>query len=216
MSDSPRLHFHPLLRRRVGVELSLLVLLTPLFLLAVPRLMALYAAAGLGLIAYVLGTRRQTERRIWRPVRRRECPPGEAVRLRLGLFTATGLGLSWGWAQWHGIAIPYGHLLLAALAYFPWALLQQTLFQFYFLGRLRVLLPGASVAALALLNGAVFALVHLPQWPLALAAGGAGAVWSLAYQRHGRLLPVAASHAMLGAGFYYLVVGRDLIGAWLT
>src|SRR5207237_309473 len=53
--------------------------------------------------------------------------------------------------------------MLGALVFFtPWAALQQMLFQFYLLGRLRVLIPASPALTLAAMNGVLFGAVHLP------------------------------------------------------
>jgi membrane protease YdiL (CAAX protease family) len=40
----------------------------------------------------------------------------------------------------------------------------------------------------------------------------AGTVWSYTYLRDRALVPIAATHAVLGATYYCVFVGRDLIG----
>ena len=54
------------------------------------------------------------------------------------------------------------NFFLTLCFYLPWALLQQTLFQFYLLGRLRALLPFATPWMLSTINGVAYGLVHLP------------------------------------------------------
>ncbi len=104
------------------------------------------------------------------------------------------------------------HFALAAPVYLLWALLQQYIFQFYLLGRLlRVVTLRLAIPLLA----SAFAAVHFPRWPVMLATVVAGSVWSLCYFRSRRLLPLAVSHALLGAALHYWVLGDDLLGAWL-
>ena len=98
--------------------------------------------------------------------------------------------------------------------YFPWALLQQTLFQFYLLGRLLVLFPKQYVAVPMTITGACFGLVHLPDVWTALATVASGIVWSFIYYRYRLLLPLAFSHAALGSAFYYGIFGHDLAAEW--
>ena len=102
-------------------------------------------------------------------------------------------------------------LLVALALYLPWALLQQALFQFYLLGRLRTLLP-ASVAVTV--TGVAYALVHLPDIGVAAASAIAGVFWSYVYCCYRVLSPLALSHALLGSTFYYWVYGRDLVRGW--
>jgi len=126
-----------------------------------------------------------------------------------------GIALSIGYAQggW-STAIPRisnWHILLAICFYFPWALLQQTLFQFYLLGRLRTIFP-APVAIIC--TGMSYALVHLPDVWTTLASAVAGIFWTVLYYRYRLLSPLALSHAILGSTFYYWIMGRDLAEAW--
>jgi membrane protease YdiL (CAAX protease family) len=104
------------------------------------------------------------------------------------------------------------HLWLAVALYLPWALLQQYIFQFYLFGRLLRLAPFALAVPV---TACAFAAVHFPRWPVMLVTLVAGAFWSLAYYRWRRLLPLAASHAILGAALHYWVFGHDLLEAWL-
>jgi hypothetical protein len=110
----------------------------------------------------------------------------------------------------------FGWRFFATLVlYLPWALVQQTLFQFYLLGRLRALLPYAHPFFLSILTGVLYGLVHLRG---NLASVGVTAVtiiggifWSYSYYRDRYVLPLAISHALLGSTFYYWVYGRDLL-----
>jgi membrane protease YdiL (CAAX protease family) len=104
------------------------------------------------------------------------------------------------------------HIVIAVALYFPWALLQQYIFQFYLLGRLlHLIAPPAAIALTAL----GFACVHFPRWPVMAVVAVAGAVWALIYFRHRTLLPLAASHAVLGSALHYWVFGNDLLNRWL-
>jgi len=104
------------------------------------------------------------------------------------------------------------HLLLAAALYLPWALLQQYIFQFYWFGRWLHLVPMPLAVAL---TAVAFAAVHFPRWPVMLVTLVAGTAWSLCYYRWRALLPLAVSHALLGATLHYWVFGRDLLETWL-
>jgi membrane protease YdiL (CAAX protease family) len=215
-------------RRRVACELAALALLTPLFLALVPE-RSIWLNLGLALLAggLVLGLARDTRERVWTP------PVGRAAdRFRhstrhmlygtLGvcaLFAAAGALIAYdlggdGDAVLERLARP--SMLLALAAFVPWALLQQMLFQFYLLGRLRALLPGAPPAGLAGLNGLLFGAVHLPDWDVALLTIVGGSVWSWYYQRDRCLVPIAISHATLGTAYFYWVRGQDLVGQWLA
>ena len=69
--------------------------------------------------------------------------------------------------------------MLAALVLFIlWATVRQALFQVYFLGRLRALIPAAPPPPLATVNGLLIGAVHLPDVELTLLTIVGGAVWS--------------------------------------
>jgi len=104
------------------------------------------------------------------------------------------------------------HMLAAAALYFPWALLQQYIFQFYWFGRWLTLVPVALAAAL---TSVAFAAVHYPRWPVMAVTLVAGGVWALIYYRWRSLVPLAVSHALLGTALHYWVFGNDLLERWL-
>ena len=104
------------------------------------------------------------------------------------------------------------HMLAAAGLYFPWALLQQYIFQFYWFGRWLTLVPIALAVALTAI---AFAAVHYPRWPVMAVTLVAGGVWALIYYRWRSLVPLAVSHAVLGTALHYWVFGNDLLERWL-
>ena len=93
-------------------------------------------------------------------------------------------------------------------------MLQQTLFQFYLLGRVCTLFPSLHPLSQSVLNGLVFGLVHTTDIWIALPAVFGGTLWSLLYLRYRRLWPLAVSHALIGTTFYYWVYGLDLASRW--
>ena len=101
-------------------------------------------------------------------------------------------------------------MIYALVLYLPWALAQQFIFQFYFLGRLRAVMPTTTPVVVAMLNGLAYGLVHLPDVWLSLGTSMAGMVWSYCYLRDRSILPIVVSHAILGVAFYYWVFGCDL------
>lgn len=115
-----------------------------------------------------------------------------------------------GWdGAWNRVA--KWHVLISIGLFFPWALLQQTLFQYFLLGRLLSLLPyRLAVFSTAMLYGAV----HLPDIWITLATAAAGIPWTYWYYQYRVLTPLAFSHAMLGSVFYYWVYGQDLLETW--
>jgi hypothetical protein len=112
---------------------------------------------------------------------------------------------------WNEQEISYLNLLLAGGVYFLWALTQQTIFQFYLLGRLLAVAPQVPATNLIIANGCAYGLVHLPDIRLTLVTTLAGIVWGHVYYRDRLLVPIAVSHAVLGASYYYFVTGTDLI-----
>ena len=105
--------------------------------------------------------------------------------------------------------------ILAAFGfYLPWALMQQTLFQFYLLGRMLALFPRRRPLAAVVITGIVFSLVHLPDVWTTLGTAIAGSAWCFLYYRYRLLLPLAFSHAALGSAFYYGLFGHDLATEW--
>jgi membrane protease YdiL (CAAX protease family) len=104
------------------------------------------------------------------------------------------------------------HMLALAPLYFGWALLQQYIFQFYWLGRwLQIVPTWAAVAITAL----AFSAVHFPRWPVMAVTLVACTVWSLIYLRWRTLLPLVISHGLLATALHYWVFDNDLLERWL-
>lgn len=198
------------LRRRFQVELLLLLVLTPLFLLVMPHKMSVFVPAALLFLVYVLIDAHFTQPKIWQ-----QRPPEPQALKRALQFTALitlppffmmlGLGIYLD----HHILGP--NLLQGMALYLAWALVQQTLFQVYLLGRLHVVFPRLGDSALATINGLAYALVHLPYLWVTLGTLSLGIVWTFLFIRYRKLWPLALSHAMLATAFYYWVMNRDLI-----
>ena len=212
------------LRVRVAVELSILAVATTLLLVFLPRDLhntATYASlalVGLGLVGF---TARETKERIWGPPeatdfdRVRRC--GLSMTALTGppivLFLLFGAAARY-WEFWvppNACSMFSVNFLIALVCYLPWALLQQTLFQFYLLGRLRALLPFASPFFLSAVNGVFYGLVHLPNPWVTIVTIIGGIFWSYSYHRDRYVLPIAVSHAALASTFYYWILGKDLV-----
>jgi hypothetical protein len=129
-----------------------------------------------------------------------------AVLAVLALFAARAGGLSAAerFGNWHIVAV--------AALYFPWALLQQYIFQFYWFGRWLRIVPVPVAVALTVI---AFAAVHFPRWPVMAVVLFACTAWTLIYYRWRSLLPLAVSHALLGTALHYWVFGNDLLERWL-
>jgi len=204
------------LRKRFALELAALAVLTPLFLFFAPHNVGLYATVAVLFFGTIAVNAIKQKERIW---------PRPTLEWRERLFRSTGVMLAvtvptvfafYAWCVWAGHHVSYVNLLLAFCLYFPWALLQQSIFMIYLLGRLRVVFSWASPLVLAGINGTAYGLVHLPDFTLAAVTLVAGSVWSYAYLRDRQLLPIVLSHAILGSTFYYFVGARDLYQDWLT
>lgn len=216
------------MRRRAALELAGLALAIPLFLLLVPR-RPVVVDAGLALLALALVAldAGETRRRFWG-----EPPEPAATRRRrawrqvlgataavLAVFAAAGALGTWWVTGDPGAAA--GRLIRPALPlvlvlFLPWAALQQVLFQFYLLGRLRALLPGARPAVVAALGGLLFGLVHLPALDVTAVTVVGGGLWAWFYLRDRLLAPLSVSHALLGATYYTWVRDEDLAARWMA
>ena len=213
-------------QRRVLIELVILGALSNGFLALFPRRPI---GVDLGLALFALGlvllNADFTRTQIWGqwPIN-----AGPAGRLRgiqitmaltlLVILACCMIGAVIGYqgAEWPGARarIFHPYIPTAILLYLPWALLQQTLFQFYLLGRVRTLWPSLHPLGLSGLNGLIFGLVHTTDCWIALPAALGGALWSFLYLRYRRIWPLAVSHALTGTAFYYWVYGLDVASRW--
>jgi membrane protease YdiL (CAAX protease family) len=207
---------HHSLGRRLLIELAVLAGLTAAVVLLFPQrpawLNGLLALLGLALIVI---NRRATREIVWQrfPVAhdRRYCIVHTIVIV--GLFTLAGLLLLALLAWWQaGPNTVRDPAWLGALPiYLLWGLLQQYLFQYYLLGRLLVRMP---VARAVFCTGLAFALVHFPDVATMAVTLAAGMVWTAVYYRYRVLMPLAASHAVLGTALFYWVYHRDILAQW--
>ena len=215
------------LRQRVARELLVLAALSTGFLVLFPR-RPIAVDMGLGLFALglVLLTAKYTRSAIWGPVpveingsRWQRCVAGTMIptALAMSLFLLVGAIIAYQAAGWAAVGYRIFHprIPTAVTLYFPWALLQQTLFQFYLLGRLRVLWPSLDPLSQSALGGLAFGLVHATDLWIAAMTWLGGTVWSFLYLRYRLLWPLALSHALLGTTFYYWVYAQDLAGQWM-
>ncbi len=213
-------------RRRVAAELLVLGVLSSGFLVLFPR-RPISVDLGLALFALslVLLTANYTRTQIWGqwPVEGKQLEWWRSAAATMVLttpaillFLLVGMAIGYQGASWPGARarILHPYIPTAVLLYLPWALLQQTLFQFYLLGRVRTLCPSLHPLALSALNGLVFGAVHTTDLEIVFLAALGGTTWSLLYLRYRRLWPLAVSHALIGTTFYYWVYGHDLASRW--
>ncbi len=212
------------LKIRIIVELVLLALLTVIFLFVFPKrnIFVDISLASLALLFVGLNSK-FTRTAIWarfpseipEPERLPRCLSIIIPATILLMLACLGVGFYIGYLQTgrQGAVtrISNWHIIPALAFYLPWALLQQTLFQFYLLGRLLILLP---VWLAITLTGIAYALLHLPDLGITAAVIAAGIFWTFLYYRYRCLIPLAFSHACLGAAFHYWIYGLDLAKEW--
>ena len=196
-------------QRRAAVELAVLAAGASAFLTLVPArpVVVDMALAALALVYVALG-RDTTRRDVWGP--RPAATRGATWILAAATLAAVAIA---------GIAgrVSVSPSLFVTLGVFvPWAWLQHAMFQFYLLGRLRLLLGGVGAVALGALNAAAFAMSHAPEWDVVAVTWPVGWLWSVYYLTARRLLPIAVSHAVLATAYFYWVRGEDLLGSWIA
>jgi hypothetical protein len=213
-------------RQKVAVELGILALLATTFLLLLPRRNPWLdiVLAGFAVLC-ILATARYTKNVIWAasPLSHMRNSFKDCLTITLWItiptvliFFLIGGIVAYQNAGWPAVVerIFGWKLLVIFIAYTGWALIQQTLFQFYLLGRLLAFFPKDQPFWPILITGLCFSLVHLPDVWTSLATAFAGPIWTLIYYRYRRLLPLAVSHAALGTAFYSGICGHDLAREW--
>src|SRR5579862_3152044 len=137
------------MRTRIAVELGVVVLLTFLFVIFAPenwRNNGTYIGLALVALGFIAMTARTTREDIWGPPdspefdRVRRCATAMSALTIPPVFVFLILGAAaryWNWLPPEHASMFGIHFFLALVCYVPWAMLQQTLFQFYLLGRLR-------------------------------------------------------------------------------
>src|SRR6266404_1022765 len=214
------------IRGKVAVELGVIAVLTAVFLLLFPRRSPAVdvGLAGFALLALAVSAT-YTKKVIWAasppPVAEKRFNRCIAVVFWVTvppalLFLLIGGIVAYRNGGWPAVAdrVFNWRILAAFGCYLPWALMQQTLLQFYLLGRLLALFPKRLLFVPMMITGTCFGLVHLPDVWTALVTVASGVVWSFIYYRYRLLLPLALSHAALGSAFYYGIFGHDLAAEW--
>jgi hypothetical protein len=214
------------IRAKVSVELGIITLLTVVFLILFPRRSPLIdvALAGVALACLALSAG-YTKKVVWAAS---PAPPTDGRLLgelkwvfwlsvpAALLFLGIGAILAYRSGRWSSFAdrILNWRILVVFACYLLWALIQQTLFQFYLLGRLLALFPRTRPIFAIIITGISISLVHFPDVYTALACVFAGCAWAFVYYRYRLLLPIAVSHALLGTAFYYGLFSQDLATEW--
>jgi membrane protease YdiL (CAAX protease family) len=208
-------------RRSVALELAVIGGLALIFV-ATFRVRPAYVDFGLaGVAVALIAASAARSRRLWDAAA--PAPRPGATRsawLASGAFTGAALLALVALAVWSAARdgttlvarASNWHIVAAIPLYFAWASLQQYIFQRYLLARLLHLLPPAAAVAVTAL---AFSSVHFPRWPVMALVVIACSVWSTIYYRTRALLPLAASHALLGSVLHYWVFGNDLLSSWL-
>ena len=123
----------------------------------------------------------------------------------VGLFTLVAGGALTAWAVARGQAV-WGSQVVVLLALYPaWALIQQLAFQGVLHRKLMVIVPSRTLQVL--ISACAFAAVHIGNTALVALTFIAGVCWSLLYRRYPNLWLLGASHTVLAALAYPLVLG---------
>ncbi len=202
------------LQRWLRYELLLLAVATPVFLALVsPNIQLYMTLAGLFLL-YILITARYSQPYIWPKLEASAQTPRSIAYLWALLPAVLGSIAFAIYAAWQA-QLQMWHWLLSLALYCLWAAVQQSLFQFYLLGRLKVFLAGLPILLICAINGLLFSLVHWPKYELILLTIPLGCYWSYLYWRDRLLLPLALAHGLLATSYYTHVLGVDLWQRWL-
>lgn len=123
----------------------------------------------------------------------------------IGICTIGAGGGAVFWALARGPAVWDSDVLLLLLLYPAWALVQQLGFQGLLHRGLMTLVPSSTLQVL--LTAAAFASVHVGNRALVALTFAGGLMWSILYRRWPNLWLLAASHSILAALVYPLVLG---------
>src|SRR5438552_5037154 len=175
-------------RTKVTVELGIIAVLTIAFLLLFPHRNPWFDVGLAGFALLCIGASAgYTKNVVWaasppQPGRNRF---SQCVKITLWVTVPTVVGfllagaiLGYRNSGWPGVTerILNWKILAVFGAYLAWALMRQTLFQFYLLGRLLALFPKDQRIWPVLITGLGFSLVHLPDVWTSLVTAVAGVV----------------------------------------
>lgn len=212
--DVPNFSRRPL-RLRVALELGILFILMSILVIYLSHDFGIRVAAAF-LLAFLICLRaRETKELIWGETALPRSSRLLNSALAFLVFTVPLVMAFFLWSVRSGHHFSYVSLLLGLCIYIPWALVQQIIFQFYLLGRLRILLPSISPFFLVIMSASLYGLAHMPNIKLVLLTFIPGVVWSYSYLRNRYLLPIVASHAVIGVAFFYFVGNNDFVNEFL-
>lgn len=142
-----------------------------------------------------------------RPVERQ---PSRLALLGLIVFSVLAVLALWAYGiGLRGRSADIRLILLMAVCYGPFAYLQQLAVQGYLTLRWGLRWGRGHHWLAALAGGLLFSLCHCNCPVLVPPTFVAGVVWARFYLATGQLLPLAASHAILGATIFVFVVGKN-------
>jgi len=124
-----------------------------------------------------------------------------------GVFLLVAGLLMVGYGLLRGRPAPSAGFFYLMALYPAWGLIQQLLLYPLIYSNLERL--SRNRAASTLIGAALFGLVHVPDWSLAVLTTTAAVVWIAFYQRWPSLWAQAVSHGWLGALVYHYVLGRN-------
>jgi hypothetical protein len=130
----------------------------------------------------------------------RQSSAAASAVLVVGVALCVTVGLSRGGVRF----VP--HMVLLALLYPLWGVLQQLLVQGMVV---RNLVPVLSTPMVVTIAAILFGVVHLPHVVLVLSTATLGAVFTLIFLRWPNVWALGICHGWLGVLFYYWVLGRD-------
>lgn len=142
-----------------------------------------------------------------RPVERRS---SRLALLGLTAFSVLAIVALWAYGSGlRGRSAELRLIVLMAVCYGPFAYLQQLAVQGYLTLRWGLRWGRGRLWLSALAGGLLFSLCHCNCPVLVPPTFIAGVVWARFYLATGQLLPLAASHAVLGATIFVFVVGKN-------
>lgn len=100
--------------------------------------------------------------------------------------------------------------LIQTPQYIVWAILQQLWLQGYVFQRVELLLP-SRILQIGL-TSVLFAVVHLPNWKLAIIALVGGSILTLVFQWYRNVLAVGLLHALTGITVHYFSLSDFNVG----